>query len=150
MIERFAPLFSLYMLEVNQTDPDTKTVVEGQELTVADARLYWHLFNGHKILVALEETGRPVGFLIYEMPYNGLMVARVMFILPAYRGRLFRSFVAAAASIKTKRIVFQTSKANPPVRMLEITQDDRKTFSARRQLGESDDMITWEMELKWQ
>lgn len=150
MIERFIPLFGLYMLEVNQIDPDSKVTVQDAELTAADARLYWHLHSQHKILVAVTESGMPCGFLVYEVPYPGLMVARVMFILKECRGtRLFSAFIKAAKSEQARRIVFQTRKSNPPARMLSCTERAGRIFSERRQIGETGDMITWEMELKW-
>lgn len=133
------PIFYRFMVEVHQSDPNAKTVVEGNEMPAIEARLFWHLFEGHKI--TLTRRGKDiVGFLIYEIPYPGIMLVRAMYADRRGAGSI-KMYIDAVGQ-DTKKIFFQTRVANPPEQLLKAT------WGKRVVIHEGPELITWEMELE--
>lgn len=141
-IEPFIPLFNSYMAEVNQEDPLALIDVQGVQIPAGEARLLWHMYQSHRVIIVRNGAEQIVGFIVCEIPYGGIMVVRVLYFEKSYRGRgLMRKFVDSVGK-DTKKIFFQTRVDNPPKELLTVT------YGRRSKIWEDAKFITWEMELQ--
>lgn len=98
---------------------------------------YWYLKNGCKFVLA-ERGDDVLGILVYHQIFENVIAIRMLYAAPGSWGSKVGKGLVAATS--PKRVLFQTRKDHPPQQVLKLTE------SVRRQIDETEKLITWEME----
>lgn len=131
-----------YWFNVNQEDLSAIEVYKCYDLEFpmpkVEAKLLQLEAEGCKFKLAVEGT-RIIGFLMYHLAYQCLLIVEGLFVLPEYEGKgVGKGFFNSLGPLK--RVFFQTRKGNPPQKLFDIFRNDLVKV-----LTESDNKITWEM-----
>jgi len=105
------------------------------EVSEAEARIFAYLESGCGIKVAYYGDVM-IGFLIYQKIFESLYSIRCMFTEPLEGLKLGKRLVN---SLQPKHLIFQSQKASPPEKCLEVTKPFRK------KIAEDDNFETWLM-----
>lgn len=139
----FMGMFYDYYLEVNEEDLSREvdwTTYAGDTIrtTALEARFDYLMKHSGKVQIAIEDD-EIVGFLLYHMIFDCILVIRGMYAIPSHHNKsLGKKLIQSLDQVVTK-VVFQTRKAKPPEQMLSVTKP------YRNKIGENETMITWEM-----
>ena len=143
----FHVLFRQYWDEVELEKPIDLIRFEGADgpdiTNQLQAKLYTYEREGAKIRLAYHER-ELIGFLIYHMIFNCIMICRAVYIKPEFR-KLSVSRRLFFHDKKVKRVYAQTyGQKEPVVTGLSAEKEGRKR---RRVVHEEDGMKIWEIDV---
>lgn len=92
-----------------------------------------------KVQLAFSED-RAIGFLLYYLAYNSILIIEGLYVLPEYEGRGVGKHLVESLGKPVLRVYFQTRKDSPPNRLFDVTSK----WSPKK-LSENERKITWEM-----
>lgn len=104
-----------------------------------EASMYMFIQDNCDIKLAMEED-ECVGFLIYNLAYNCVLIVRALYTIPEREARGVGKSLVDSIDAPVKKLIFQTYKPAPPQRLLDFTK------SRRKEIHTAGNMITWEMD----
>lgn len=143
-VTAFLPIFWAYWYHVNGVDAagieeftlTERDLPETVRLPKIEAILYGYIYKGYEIQLCENDEGEIVAFMLYHMVFDYLLEIRGMYCeKPGLGGLLVHSL-----RLPIKKLIFQTRAKHPPLGLLNLT------IGRRKMLGETGELITWEME----
>lgn len=144
-INKFCGALFDYWYTVNGEDLSDWTHIEidGKQLPIckAELKVYDFLSRRTQILLAIDTNDEIVGFLLYYLVYNHVLIVDGMWLEKEYRGSTLVGKMLKKAGPSIQKIIFQTSKKREPQETLRATKDKNRFL-----LGENESFKTWIMD----